>query len=80
MNRLHAFGIRNDRTSYGKRYGFMVSELTGEVDDLETEHDDKPSHESAGFSYAKWFKTPEERDKTRDYTLDQIKLIQSKRK
>jgi hypothetical protein len=60
------------------KYGFMVSELTGEVDDLQTT-EDKPSHETAGFSYAKWFDTPEQRDKIKKYTEEQIKRIQDGR-
>jgi hypothetical protein len=57
------------------KYGFMVSELTGEVDNLQTTGD-KPSHESAGFSYAKWFDSPEQRDKVKKYTEEQIKKRQ----
>lgn len=55
-----------------KYYGFMVSELTGEVDELETDVDYKPKHERCGFSYAKWFKTKNKRNKTMEYTKKQI--------
>jgi len=79
MNQLRHF-IKRDKYSTNRRYGFMVSELTGEVDDLETAQEDKPPHESAGLSYAKWFKTPEERDRTKKYTIEQIKNIREARK
>ena len=78
MNQLRHF-IKVDYTSHNSRkYGFMVSELTGEVDNLQTHIEDKPPHESVGFSYAKWFSTPEERDKVKEYTIKQIKLRQVK--
>jgi hypothetical protein len=62
------------------KYGFMVNELTGEVDDLQVKGVDKPSHETVGFSYAKWFDTPEKRDKVKKYTEEQIKNIQEGRR
>ena len=63
-----------------KYYGFMVSELTGEVDDLECEADYKPKHESCGFSYAKWFEDNVERGKVKEFTINEIKKIQAKSK
>lgn len=59
-----------------KYYGFMVSELTGEVDNLECDVDYKPPHESCGFSFAKWFTGEEKRDKCKEYTKKAIKEIQ----
>ncbi len=59
-----------------KYYGFMVSELTGEVDNLECDVDYKPAHESCGFSFAKWFESEEKRDKIKQYTQDRIKEVQ----
>ena len=61
-----------------KYYGFMVCELSGEVDDLECEADYKPNHESCGFSYAKWFKDGVKRDKVKEFTINEIKKIQAK--
>ena len=49
-------------------YGYMVSELTEEIENLEGVYDYKPGHESVGFAYAKWFKTRLERDKSRSLT------------
>jgi len=60
-----------------KYYGFMVSELTGEVDKLECDCDYKPQHETCGFSYAKWFTDITKRDKVMEYTINQIKKIQT---
>jgi len=63
------------------RYGFMVSELTGEVDNLQSVRDDGMPHtEVCGWSYAKWFDTPEERDKIKAYTIDQIRQIRQVKK
>ncbi len=64
-----------------KYYGFMVSELTGEVDKLkDIEIDYKPQHETCGFSYAKWFTDKAKRDKIMDFTIKEIKKIQERRK
>ena len=50
-------------------YGVMVSELTGDVDDLEVDSkEEKPTTEWAGrFTFAKWFNTAEKRDKVKAY-------------
>ena len=62
------------------KYGFMVCELTGEVTDLKTEAKYKPTTERCGFAYAKWFDTIEQRDKIKDFTIQEIKKIQDSRK
>lgn len=62
-----------------KYYGFMVSELTGEVDELKTvECKFKPSHETCGFSFAKWFTDKEEMIKTKKFIIEKIKERQMK--
>ena len=53
-------------------YGVMCCELSGDLDDLECEADFKPSHESCGFSFAKWTDTKEKRDKIKEYLKVQI--------
>ena len=58
-----------------KYYGFMVSELTGEVGKLQCECDYKPSHETCGFSYAKWFTDITKRNKIMEFTINTIKKI-----
>lgn len=73
----------NDETPEPKTeyFGFMVDELTGEVEDLHVECDYKPKHEQGSyFSYAKWFESEEERDKTRIFTIEIIKEIQMNRR
>ena len=59
-------------------YGFMVSELTGEIDKLEGEFDWKPEHESCGFAYTKWYKLESKRDELLLYTKEQINEIKSR--
>ena len=61
-------------------YGFMVSELTGEFDDLKCNCEWKPPHETCGLSFAKWFETKEKRDKTKRYIINQIKKIQGQKR
>lgn len=58
-----------------KYYGFMVTELTGEIDNLECDCDYKPSHETCGFSFAKWFESKEQRDKIKSYTQKMIEEV-----
>ena len=60
-------------------YGFMVCQLTGEVDNLQCEADYKPQHETAGFSYAKWFTDEKRRDSVKEYTIKEITKIQEER-
>ena len=59
-------------------FGFMVSELTGDVDDLEGEFDYKPSHETCGFAFAKWFKTKNKRDESKDFIKNEIEKKRGK--
>jgi len=54
-------------------YGLMVNELDGSIENLEGNFEYKPSHESCGFSFAKWFTDKEERDKCSIYMTEQIK-------
>lgn len=61
-------------------FGFMVCELDGDVEDLQCNVDYKPQHEQCGWSFAKWFKTREQRDKIRNYTIKEIKKIQNVQK
>lgn len=56
-----------------KYYGFMVCELDGTVEDLEGDFKYKPSHESYGFAFAKWFTNIENRNKTKQYIIQEIK-------
>jgi len=55
-----------------KYYGFMVSELDGYIENLEGEFDWKPSHESCGFAFAKWFKTEQERNQSKEFIINEI--------
>lgn len=57
-------------------YGFMVCEFDGDIENLQTEADYKPSTERCGFSYAKWFIDKNKRDKCQEYTAQQIKRMQ----
>ena len=64
--------IRSEKkmTKGTRYYGYMVSELTGEIENLEGVYEYKPGHESTGFAYAKWFTKRADRDKSRSlYTL-----------
>ncbi len=54
-------------------YGFMVCELTGEIENLEGNFNWKPSHESCGFSFAKWFLNIADRNKSKKYIKQEIK-------
>ena len=63
-----------------KYYGVFVSELSGEVDNLEGDYDYKPSHESCGFSFAKWFTDKSERDETCEYMKNEISNIRKNRR
>jgi len=58
-----------------KYYGFMVCELDGTIEDLEGNFDYKPSHESCGFSFAKWFKNEDDRNKSKEYIIKEIKKL-----
>lgn len=53
-------------------YGFMVSEFDGYIEDLEGNFDYKPSHESCGFAFAKWFTNKDDRDNTKLYIIKEI--------
>lgn len=61
-------------------YGFMVSELDGNIEDLEGNFDWKPSHESCGFSFAKWFTNIIDRDESKKYIKQEIKNRKSSKK
>jgi len=62
-----------------KYYGFMVSELSGSIEDLEGTFDYKPSHESCGFAFAKWFENERDKDISKLYIINEIKNKQLKR-
>ena len=62
-----------------KYYGFMVNELTGEIDNLQCDVDYKPAHEICGFSFAKWFETEVKRDKVKSYIGQEINKYNYKR-
>lgn len=55
-----------------KYYGFMVSEFDGYIEDLEGNFDYKPSHESCGFAFAKWFTNKDDRDNCKLYIIKEI--------
>ena len=59
-----------------KYYGFTVCLFDGTVEEIEVEADFKPSHESVGMGYAKWFKSKKERDTIMDFTKNEIHRIQ----
>ncbi len=57
-----------------KYYGFMVCEFTGEIENLEGDFNWKPFHESCGFSFAKWFTNIMDRDESKKYIKQEIKI------
>jgi hypothetical protein len=59
-----------------KWYGVMCCEMDGSLENLECEADYKPTHETSGFFFAKWFNKPEDRDKTKEYLR---KVIEERR-
>lgn len=63
-----------------KYYGVMCCELDGSLEDIDVEADFKPNHEQVGFSFVKWFKTHEARDKTRQYLSEQIAIYRINRR
>ena len=57
-------------------YGFMVSEFDGDVTELNPVNCDfKPSHETCGFAYAKWFINKDKMIKCMNYTIKTIKKM-----
>lgn len=63
-----------------KYFGFMVCEITGDIDNLFCETDYKPAHETAGFfAYAKWFIDEKKRDEIKEFTIQEINKIRSKK-
>jgi len=65
-----------------KYYGFMVDELTGNVENLKTVKTNEyvPLFERLGFAYAKRFTNYKEFIDAKEYTIKQIKVYRKKHK
>jgi len=62
-------------------YGYYVDELTGDVVNLKPrKSESRPAGEQLGWSFSKWFDNKAQRDKTKKFTLNEIKNIRERRK